>query len=248
MPVTTLATRIDSIDNAIRANVRAADGAGGTVALLNSDSAWQVFNISVAKTLLLPSSGVKAGDTWTIENSGSAKLTIQASNASAITNIDSIYTFVYLTALQDAPTTAAHWRLTGLRPSRFQFKFISANYTGADPATEVTALTFNNLVAGRVYRITAAFICSQDSRAWVKHGDGAVLANYTAMRVAPNNVTTLVRVFTSDGSAVKFYLGPGGWGGPDNTYQPAVLTGGSAYPSYAFLEEMGDMTATSAFV
>jgi len=154
MPVTTLATRIDSIDNAIRANVRTADGAGGTVALLNSDSARQIFNISVAKTLLLPTIGVKAGDPWTIENSGAAKLTIQASNASVITHIDSIYTFVYLTALQDAPTTAAHWRL---------------NFVHAGSATYLHGTTYNGGIAPTITVTGGGALSSVDRSSFIPY-------------------------------------------------------------------------------
>ena len=95
-----------------RANVRASE-AGGTTTLVYTDAKEQIFNLSAARTVKLPTTGVKAGDKWILKNISTvttAILTIQSSGANTLGVNNSADASVNCTALQDTPTTAAHWK------------------------------------------------------------------------------------------------------------------------------------------
>lgn len=97
------------------ANLRSSEGAG-TTTLTSSDNYHQVFNLSAPRTVVLPSTGVVAGQVYTIENLGGSDLTIQSSGLNTIETIATgtnhpIAGRVVLRATQAAPTTAGHWRV-----------------------------------------------------------------------------------------------------------------------------------------
>jgi hypothetical protein len=119
----------------IPATVRPSEGAG-TTTLTRDDNKWQVFNLSAARTLVLPTTGIKAGDLYRIENISASDLTIQSSNLSALTlangaNLEGTFRSGYciLIALQDAPTTPAHWRITNIYEEYVQTTISSNNFT-----------------------------------------------------------------------------------------------------------------------
>lgn len=98
-------------------NIRGAEGAG-TTTLTSSDKRVQVFtlNANTARVVQLPTTGIKAGEIWTMEQttavsdaSGETKLTVQSSGANTIDIINQGQ--MILVALIDAPTTAANWRV-----------------------------------------------------------------------------------------------------------------------------------------
>jgi len=89
------------------ANIRASEGAG-TTTLLGRDARWQVFNLSAARTVVLPSDG-SAGDVWQISNVGTGVLTLQSSGLNTITVLGN--GSVSVAALVAAPTTAGNWTL-----------------------------------------------------------------------------------------------------------------------------------------
>jgi len=97
------------------ANIRPAEGAG-TTTLTDRDSRWQVFNLSAARTVVLPSDGA-AGDVWQISNSGAGTLTLQSSGLNTIASFAA--GSILVAALQAAPTSSSHWTLgaNGLPPS-----------------------------------------------------------------------------------------------------------------------------------
>lgn len=81
---------------------------GGTTTLTNSDKQMQTFNsLTSAHTVKLPTTGIVAGDVWTMINPQPYKLTIQSSGANTI--ITSWGTRVRLQALVSTPTTAGNW-------------------------------------------------------------------------------------------------------------------------------------------
>ena len=105
----------------VATNIRASEGAG-TTTLTVADSPNQVFNLSGARTLVLATTGVKAGYKYVIENRATFLLTIQSSNLTTMTMANvavgsvghpSITRgHVTLVAIQDAPTTPAHWMVS----------------------------------------------------------------------------------------------------------------------------------------
>lgn len=91
--------------------VRGSEGAGTTV-LTRTDSFWQIFNLSAARTVLLPSVGVKAGDQIRLDLRSLFTLTVQAANASQIAAMSSLGSGTWV-ALIDSPATSTDWLFAG---------------------------------------------------------------------------------------------------------------------------------------
>lgn len=91
------------------AYIRPADAGGVTLALTATDPRAQTFNVSVAKIVTLPTTGVLAGEVWLIENVGTANVTVQSSGGTTLANV--LGTKCFARALIAAPTTAAHWTI-----------------------------------------------------------------------------------------------------------------------------------------
>ena len=92
-------------------NVRDSEAAG-TTTLTSTDSREQIFNLSAARTVKLPSSGIAKGDKWTFKNvaSGNFALTIQPSGASTtLAVVNSKYAVAEAVALINTPSAAADW-------------------------------------------------------------------------------------------------------------------------------------------
>lgn len=153
-----LAPRIDSLDIV---NVRSSEGAG-TTTLTSSDSRQQIFQLSAARTVVLPSTGVLKGHVYVLENTGAFDLTIQSSNLSVLirangTNITATIQKgrVVLVALQDAPTTPAHWRVQDLyeegtfSPSELG----KTNVTGTPSYVNPKYYRINNIMYARIEAI-----------------------------------------------------------------------------------------------
>lgn len=93
------------------ANVRASEGAG-TTTLTISDAPWQLFNLSAARTVKLPTTGVTAGAVYRMTNPNAFVLTIQSSGANTIALSNG--TDVTLIALVSTPTGSADWLVTDI--------------------------------------------------------------------------------------------------------------------------------------
>lgn len=94
-----------------RANVRASEGAG-TTTLVYTDAKEQIFNLSAARTVKLPTTSVKAGDKWVFKNvaSGDYALTIEPSGAATtLAKVNSRYAVAEAVALINTPTAVADW-------------------------------------------------------------------------------------------------------------------------------------------
>lgn len=100
------------------ANIRGSEGAG-TTTLTSSDLRTQVFNLSASRTVVLPTTGILAGEVWVLKSSGAGDLVVQASNTTQITFANAgtgsvgdptiRSGTVILVPLQNTPTTPAHW-------------------------------------------------------------------------------------------------------------------------------------------
>jgi hypothetical protein len=111
-------------NEATQANVRDSEGAG-TTTLTSFDKRHQVFNLSASRTVVMPSAGILKGEKWILENRGAFDLVPQASNTTQIQNNNTTDNaasgsvgdptirvgMVVLEAMQDTPTTPAHWRV-----------------------------------------------------------------------------------------------------------------------------------------
>jgi hypothetical protein len=122
--------------------------AAGTTTLTVSSSQTQIFTGSLAQTVLLPTTGVAAGQAYTIISSSSGAVTVQSSGGNTVATINSNVTTITFTALQATPTTAAHWMAS-------RFGSISASKLfGTDasglPVTLAYSTSFvNNSIAQR---------------------------------------------------------------------------------------------------
>lgn len=99
-------------------NVRATDGTGGTLQLVASDAREQIFNITAAKIVKLPTgTGIKAGEKWVIKignttniSAANSLLTIQPYGASTtIGVVNSVYATFEAVSLVLNPSSVADW-------------------------------------------------------------------------------------------------------------------------------------------
>jgi hypothetical protein len=86
--------------------------AAGTTTLTASSCEYQAFTGSTTQTVKLPTTSITAGMQFTIINQSTGDVTVQSSGGNTIATLTgasdpSAKVFV---ALQDSPTTAAHWR------------------------------------------------------------------------------------------------------------------------------------------
>ncbi len=118
-------------------NVRASEGSG-TTTLTSTDNFWQIFNLSAARTVKLPSSGITAGMRFVMENVGTFPLTVQSSGSNTVGVVDSLYSKLECIALIDSPSTAANW-MVNLSYSQFEYSSGTSYNGGNAPTVTVTA-------------------------------------------------------------------------------------------------------------
>ena len=136
------------------ANIRASEGAGTTTLVAGTDNPSQVFNLSASRTVVLPSTGVNAGDVWVLENRAAFDMIVQSSALTALTVANSANQdatvqqgYVVLRALQALPTTPAHWLVEYVRDE--------AQYTGTTSGAIAVAFTINFLRINRLVSLQA---------------------------------------------------------------------------------------------
>lgn len=126
-------------------NVRATEGAG-TTTLTRDDYRSQIFNLSAARTVVLPTTGIKKGEVFVIAArtgiDGVSHLTVQASDASELTTATSgmpasiMRGYSVIQALIDTPVTASDWVVTESREAGATITTWTGNGTG--PSTSGT--------------------------------------------------------------------------------------------------------------
>lgn len=85
--------------------------AAGTTTLTVASNQVQVFTGSSTQTVRLPTTGIYAGQQYTVINQSSGTVTVQSSGSNTISTLTGgTVAAVLFVALQDTPTTAAHWR------------------------------------------------------------------------------------------------------------------------------------------
>ena len=108
------------------ANVRASEGSG-TTTLTIADDRRQIFTLSAARTVVLPTSGIRKGEKITLENRGAFLLSIKSSDTTTLTGANVASQSVgdpsieigkvELIALQDNPTAPSHWFVSDVEES-----------------------------------------------------------------------------------------------------------------------------------
>lgn len=130
------------------ANVRATEGAG-TVTLTVSDNPYQVFDITGTVLCRLPTTGIQAGEVWTIENKNQQLLYVQASDTATITTINSAK--ATLVALINTPVTGTDWALVSTTPNadaRYMARVTLSS--GSGPGSTNTAIATFTTVSENV--------------------------------------------------------------------------------------------------
>ena len=142
----TFGQRVIAVETKFSGFVRGSEGAG-TTTLVSTDYFYQIFNLTAARTCVLPTTGIKSGDLIQIENRGDFDLTIQSSSLSAFTlangaNQDATIKvgFVTLRALQDAPTAVTHWMVVNVQ----EVGTHSITFTVGSAATKTIRYSRNN--------------------------------------------------------------------------------------------------------
>ncbi len=104
----------------------------------------RVASPSTARTVTLPTTGIKAGAEFELLVTGATETNYVVLNSSGANEVDRIGGSgkILVVALQDAPTTAAHWQVVDVWETGVT---ISATLTGAIPSTAYTyRLSRNN--------------------------------------------------------------------------------------------------------
>jgi len=121
--------------------------------LLNTSNDAQNFNISATRNVTLPTTGVKNGRVFTITNRGAFDLVIKASNGNALTIANSCNQDatiqkgrVIVRALQDTPTTPAHWSVDYVHELDVSFTVTLTGMTASTTGTAKFSRT-NKIVA-----------------------------------------------------------------------------------------------------
>lgn len=121
------------------ANIRGSEG-GGTTVLTSSDRKNQVFNLSSAHTVRMPTTGITQGQIFEISNVSQSRLSFQSSDTSSITGSTSTYDpriyqgRVTLRANINAPTTPSNWTVVEVSDTLYKnteavFGTVQAEFT-----------------------------------------------------------------------------------------------------------------------
>lgn len=95
-------------DNFIKTKTATATAAGITTLTMDS-TAIQEFTGATTQTVKLPTTGVTAGQQYTVVNNSSGSVTVQSSGANTVATVTAA-TLQLFVAQIDTPTAAAHWR------------------------------------------------------------------------------------------------------------------------------------------
>jgi hypothetical protein len=117
--------------------------AAAIVNMTSESTPIQVFTGTTTHTVKLPSTGIVAGEQFTIINNSTGLVTMQTSTGAQI-HILAPGTESILTALIATPTTAAHWEDSLLSTTYAAGKLLTVNNSLTLAGTDATTMTFPN--------------------------------------------------------------------------------------------------------
>lgn len=88
--------------------------AAGTTTLTVDSPEVQFFTGSSTQTCVLPTTGVVAGQRYTIVNQSTGALAVNASGGASVVSLGAVYAGIFI-ATQATPTTAAHWQAVSVQ-------------------------------------------------------------------------------------------------------------------------------------
>ncbi|MDB5176716.1 MAG: hypothetical protein JWN75_384 [Candidatus Saccharibacteria bacterium] len=128
--------------------------AAGTTVLTVDSTEVQEFTGTNTQIITLPTTGVVAGQRYTVINNSSNGITVQSSNATTLVVINGNAKLVTFTAVISTPTTAAHW-VIGFLPTNNIFQG-GANGTSIPQRDAFANLSSNSFIPGYTTTVTAA--------------------------------------------------------------------------------------------
>ncbi len=173
--------------------------AAGTTTLTIASTEIQVFTGSTTQTVVLPTTSVPQGGTYTIINQSTGAVTVQSSGTNTITvlaaNTSAIFTAVIAT-----PTTAANWSSQYFAGIVTSGKSLSVSNTLTLAGTDATTMTFpssSDTVAGLAAtqtftnkRVTRRSGTTASSATPTINTDNTDIYTLTAMSAAVTSMTT----------------------------------------------------------
>jgi hypothetical protein len=115
--------------------------ASGTTTLTVASTSIQEFTGTLAQTAVLPSTGVSAGQRFTVINNSTGSVTVQSSSLAAILVLAG-GTAANFTALTGAPTTAGGWKADYYGSAVASGKRLSVSNSLTIQGTDGTTVTF----------------------------------------------------------------------------------------------------------
>lgn len=130
--------------------------------LTQSHNRIQIINPAASRIILLPSAGIRSGETFIIINrSATYTATVQAADASAIDVISTGY--IKITSLQDTPADNGDWHVSDV----YEYSLLTTdilNYEAGDPPADIHMTRHNK-------QITIGFDFSNGSASKVGTGN-----------------------------------------------------------------------------
>ncbi len=186
-----------------RANIRVSEGSG-TTTLSSSDKKHQIFTLSAARTVKLPTSGIFAGEVFNITNTvATFPLSIQASDASAIAS--SIGTTVQIVALINTPVSSTDWLVINVFVINQKFTSYTPTIVGFGTSPAPTGVQAIYKRINDTLYLQAGFISGNST------GTTATFSLPTGLTIATNGISSSYFEYgrgTRDigtGNAVKNY-------------------------------------------
>lgn len=149
--------RSSSTASTASTNVRAPEG-GGTVTLTNADKRIQLFDLTAAETVKLPTAGVLKGDIWEMQSANFFILTVEADDATIIRKING--KALQIIALTDTPATNTDWEVSSVKP---MFSTSDIPYTptfSTNSAVGANSFVYSREADGEYLRIYGTYTLS----------------------------------------------------------------------------------------
>jgi hypothetical protein len=173
-------------------------GLDQAVTLTNKSSRFQVVTLTAARTYTLPSTGIKAGDTFTFINRAtvdSYRLNLNSSGGNAVDWI--VNGKITVIALQDTPTTAGHWMTTDANTNPISFVTVVSSGSG----------TITSYVSSGSYVRNGKVITFTGAIAITNNGTGAGSGKfYLPFTCDPSGASSSSRIAGTTGNTVSIVI------------------------------------------
>jgi len=187
--------------------------AAGTTTLAIDSAQVQVFTGTTTHTVLLPTTGVTAGQTYTIINNSTGAVAVQSSTGATVVNMTGGGQHGVFYALVSTPTTSAHWRALlypsgGLMVSTAAAQTLT-NKTLTSPAiTSPTGITKSDVGLSNVTNVEQEAAANKNVANGYAGLDASALIPQSLLPsdVTTTSVVSVTGTTTLGGSANRVYV------------------------------------------